>query len=765
MKELEQTINPDQNDSGLSSAPTEELARFEEALERQLNDAMKDTTGVQPPMTSRKPPPPPNPTNDHPYHSDDISSRSILHNSRETSSTDIIKQRLEESLSKEQSNADTIIPDEDAAAILAKAMASYESEQNIIAASKNLNFDDSETSVSLNDAKDIASESHDGSDLDTKPRARVFVNGSAARHPETTAPPTYRAPRSDTSSFSSDDNERSSLYIERSAGARIREHEHFAATTDSDHISSRQPRTYHGTRESPSRYHRNNIHIAERSNQGMRASRRRSHDSVGSHDSTSASGHERSYVGSSTYSYDDSSNGPRRYESFNHTSRPGAVSVEGKPKGSKEHIRMELDQMNRVGAISMEGRPSSSKREPESSSRSSSERAVTDHFEAGSVRRLPSASPSGGPRKSLTRRDPYNHNTMSPSASRKCHDRRDPYNRSVSPSAGPRRRSTSPAARRRSSRVRRDSYNRSASPASPSTRSPRKDSFTRPSSRERLDRLEDRRTYERHDRYVHDGDRYSGRQPYNDNRTRYVDVGRGVDEPRYSESHDNMHHRRDIDIALGDYGRRDLRDGGGYEYKGDGPDYQREQREYSRREYSDCYSPGGPYSRQEITRRDFEGSGGRGYRDNHPNHHHPPSTDRHGGGYGPSSPQQHRSYPISPSSERKKPIEVEIEPGVFMNLRGADETWTFIMNGSYIPAPCFSCGLDLLCVIDAEYILCPDCRVVGPVFEDELGMRAEYLQDSSKKVHGVGMGFKPDDLMRWQSEIARGVDPRQVVGR
>jgi hypothetical protein len=96
-----------------------------------------------------------------------------------------------------------------------------------------------------------------------------------------------------------------------------------------------------------------------------------------------------------------------------------------------------------------------------------------------------------------------------------------------------------------------------------------------------------------------------------------------------------------------------------------------------------------------------------------------------------------------------------------MNLRGADETWNAIMNGGYIPAPCLSCGLDLLCVIDAEYILCPECRVVGPVFEDELGMRLEFLQGGSQKPYGVGMGFKPDDLERWQSEIARGADPRQ----
>jgi hypothetical protein len=95
-----------------------------------------------------------------------------------------------------------------------------------------------------------------------------------------------------------------------------------------------------------------------------------------------------------------------------------------------------------------------------------------------------------------------------------------------------------------------------------------------------------------------------------------------------------------------------------------------------------------------------------------------------------------------------------------MELRGADETWTAIMNGGYCPATCFGCSLELLCVLDAEYVLCPECRVVNPIFEDDLGMRAEFLC-GDQEAFGVGLGFKPDDLMRWQSEMARGIDPRQ----
>lgn len=111
-------------------------------------------------------------------------------------------------------------------------------------------------------------------------------------------------------------------------------------------------------------------------------------------------------------------------------------------------------------------------------------------------------------------------------------------------------------------------------------------------------------------------------------------------------------------------------------------------------------------------------------------------------------------------TQAKQPVEVEIGPGVWMELRGADETWIAIMNGGYCPATCFGCSLELLVVLDAEYVLCPECRVVNPIFEDAMGMRAELLR-SDQKAFGVGLGFKPDDLMRWQSEMARGIDPRQ----
>jgi hypothetical protein len=85
---------------------------------------------------------------------------------------------------------------------------------------------------------------------------------------------------------------------------------------------------------------------------------------------------------------------------------------------------------------------------------------------------------------------------------------------------------------------------------------------------------------------------------------------------------------------------------------------------------------------------------------------------------------------------------IEISPGVHVRLRGADETWKAIENDNYMPAECICCESTIFCIQNADYILCPDCRVVS---------RMEGL--SSHGVGGVGLGFKYEDLARWQDTI------------
>jgi hypothetical protein len=96
---------------------------------------------------------------------------------------------------------------------------------------------------------------------------------------------------------------------------------------------------------------------------------------------------------------------------------------------------------------------------------------------------------------------------------------------------------------------------------------------------------------------------------------------------------------------------------------------------------------------------------------------------------------------------------LEISPGVHARLRGADETWKAIKNDYYMPAECICCESTIFCIQDADYVLCPDCRVVS---------RMEGL--SSRGMGGVGLGFKYEALARWQDVILKDqLRPRRRV--
>jgi hypothetical protein len=57
-------------------------------------------------------------------------------------------------------------------------------------------------------------------------------------------------------------------------------------------------------------------------------------------------------------------------------------------------------------------------------------------------------------------------------------------------------------------------------------------------------------------------------------------------------------------------------------------------------------------------------------------------------------------------------------------------------------------GSTLLVIQDARYVLCPSCKVVGPV-EREPGQEGEEEQEGVGG--GVGLGFTHDDLISWLS--------------
>jgi hypothetical protein len=73
----------------------------------------------------------------------------------------------------------------------------------------------------------------------------------------------------------------------------------------------------------------------------------------------------------------------------------------------------------------------------------------------------------------------------------------------------------------------------------------------------------------------------------------------------------------------------------------------------------------------------------------------------------PSMPELLQMLPPSPQPT------IEISPGVHVRLRGASETWKAIENDFYMPAECICCESTIFCIQNADFVLCPDCRVVS----------------------------------------------------
>ena len=120
-------------------------------------------------------------------------------------------------------------------------------------------------------------------------------------------------------------------------------------------------------------------------------------------------------------------------------------------------------------------------------------------------------------------------------------------------------------------------------------------------------------------------------------------------------------------------------------------------------------------------------------------HHEKPHARNYGGilldQKMPACLKQPPPIPVSPSKScfgTSFPT-IEVAPGVFLRLRGAAETSWAIRNDFYIPIECVCCTRTILCIQDADYVLCPDCRVVGPIRPPQ-----------ERSNGGVGLGCRPD---------------------
>jgi hypothetical protein len=114
----------------------------------------------------------------------------------------------------------------------------------------------------------------------------------------------------------------------------------------------------------------------------------------------------------------------------------------------------------------------------------------------------------------------------------------------------------------------------------------------------------------------------------------------------------------------------------------------------------------------------------------------------------PHSPQvrsvSRRSYcaprTVPPLPPQPPPLDgcvpmVEIEPGVALPVRSAKETQLAIRDGFYKSLVCLYCTSSIGCILDADFVICPDCLCVNAATSPN---SAEPPRTSG----GVGLGFR-----------------------
>mmetsp|Transcript_27909 Transcript_27909/g.76814 ORF Transcript_27909/g.76814 Transcript_27909/m.76814 type:complete len:245 (+) Transcript_27909:728-1462(+) len=122
---------------------------------------------------------------------------------------------------------------------------------------------------------------------------------------------------------------------------------------------------------------------------------------------------------------------------------------------------------------------------------------------------------------------------------------------------------------------------------------------------------------------------------------------------------------------------------------------------------------------------------------------------------------QHSSGSSKPGSYHEpgpppRKTEVEISPGVMETLRGAAETKECVRRDFFIPTKCFACELEMFCIQNAAYVLCPSCRVVNPL-DDSADAASKDGSTSEKEgaTFGLGLGFTMDELASMQQEAMK----------
>lgn len=114
----------------------------------------------------------------------------------------------------------------------------------------------------------------------------------------------------------------------------------------------------------------------------------------------------------------------------------------------------------------------------------------------------------------------------------------------------------------------------------------------------------------------------------------------------------------------------------------------------------------------------------------------------------------HIGRPNVTTTTRDQQKHITIAPGMTVRLRGAQETCQCVQDDFFLPSQCLCCNLALCCIMDADYVLCPQCKVVSPLIAEMEGSAKNIACRPDETLDGgVGLGFTLDQLCQLQHEI------------
>jgi hypothetical protein len=91
---------------------------------------------------------------------------------------------------------------------------------------------------------------------------------------------------------------------------------------------------------------------------------------------------------------------------------------------------------------------------------------------------------------------------------------------------------------------------------------------------------------------------------------------------------------------------------------------------------------------------------------------------------------------------------VGIVPGVQEPLRGLRENYQAVSNDFHSNVTCYGCSMELCCIADLSYIVCPGCKVISP-------LEGRLFEGKEIRRRGLGLGFTYETLFQMQVDIMK----------